>query len=156
VYLLAHFACEELGKIPIVVGVVGRLLKDEAVDCRAAMKRFRDHKAKIDSDDFHHYVFGIELDLLRGTDLKWLEEARAMSADRVNLKNNSTYVDIRGTNVISPLDKITEDHAKEMLQRALSSLRAHWHAECLTNPVVIAANGALGAGTPTAEQSGRP
>ena len=82
-YLLAYFTCEELGKIPIIVGVIGRLLKNEAVDWKKVMKRFRDHRAKVDSDDFHQYVFGIELDLLRDSDLQWLEvvEVQVYSPD---------------------------------------------------------------------------
>lgn len=54
-FLLAYFTCEELGKIPIVVGVIGRMLKNETVDWKKVKKRFRDHKAKVDSDDFHKY-----------------------------------------------------------------------------------------------------
>lgn len=99
-FLLSYFTCEELGKIPIVVGTIGRMLKNEAVDWKKAIRRFRDHKAKVDSDDFHQYVFGIELDLLRDLDLKWLEAAKVTSKDRVNHKNNSTYVDVQGAAVI--------------------------------------------------------
>jgi AbiV family abortive infection protein len=142
-YLLAYFSCEELGKIPIVVGVIGRHLKSEAVDWNKTMKRFRNHKAKVESDDFYQYVFGIELDLLHDSDLKWLEEAKSVSADRVNRKNNSTYVDVVGRKRASPLMEITKEHAKEMVERAFSSLRAHWHAECLTNSIVKMANPAV-------------
>lgn len=142
-YLLAYFACEELGKVPIVAGVIGRHLKSEAVDWKKTMKRFRDHKAKVESDDFHQYVFGIELDLLHNSDLTWLEEVKSISADRVNRKNNSTYVDVVGKKIVSPLKEITKENAKEMVERAFSSLRAHWHAECLTNPIVKTANTAV-------------
>ena len=45
--------------------------------------------------------------------------------------------------IMSPLDQITKAQAIEMLERAFSSLRAHWHAESLTNPIVVAANKAL-------------
>lgn len=148
-FLLAYFTCEELGKIPIVVGAIGCLLKDEHVDWRKIMRRFRDHKAKVDSDNFHQYVFSIELDLLRDSDLKWLETASAVSKDRVNQKNNSTYVGVQDGNVISPLEQITKEQAVEMLDRAVSSLRAHWRAESLTNPIVVAANKALNTDTPT-------
>ena len=142
-FLLAYFTCEELGKVPIVVGVIGHLLRNEAIDWKKVMKRFRDHKVKVDSDDFHQYVFGIELDLLRDSDLKWLEVASVASKDRVNRKHNSTYVDVRMRDIMSPLDQITKAQAIEMLERAFSSLRAHWHAESLTNPIVVAANKAL-------------
>ncbi len=107
------------------------------------MRRFRNHKAKVDSDDSHQYVFGIELDLLGDTDLKWLEAARVDSKDRVTRKNNSTYVGVQDGNVISPVEQITQEQAVEMLERAFKSLRAHWQAESLTNPIVVSANRAL-------------
>jgi AbiV family abortive infection protein len=71
-YLLAYFACEELGKLPIIVGIVGRLIKKEPIDWNKALKRLRDHKSKVDSDDFHQYVFGREPDLLADSDIAWL------------------------------------------------------------------------------------
>ena len=37
-FLLAYFTCEELGKIPIVVGVIGRMLKNETVDWKKVKK----------------------------------------------------------------------------------------------------------------------
>lgn len=135
-YLLAYFACEELGKLPIIVGIVGDLIKKEAVDWKKALKRLRDHKSKVDSDDFHQYVFGRELDLLADTDLTWLKEARSKAKQRVELKNNSTYVDVSGTKIISPMDAITKADATRMIERAFESLRAHWHAESLVNPVL--------------------
>lgn len=137
-FLLAYFTCEELGKIPIIVGVIGRLLKNEVVDWKKTIRRFRDHKAKVDSDDFHQFVFSTELDLLYDSDLKWLEEAKKISTDRVKRKNNSTYVDFQSDAVISPLQQITKEQSVEMLERAFSSLRAHWQAERLTNPIVFA------------------
>ena len=135
-YLLAHFACEELGKLPIIVGIVGSLMKNEVVDWNKAMKRLRDHKSKVDSDDFHQYVFGRELDLLADSDLEWLKEARAKATQRVELKNNATYVDVSGTSVVSPMDAITSDDATKMIERAFDSLRAHWQAETLINPLL--------------------
>ena len=136
-YLLAYYSCEELGKLPIIVGVVGRLTAGEVVDWKKVMKRFRDHKAKVDSDDTHHYMFGIELDLLRDTDLKWLEDARNQSAGRVILKNKATYVDVIDGQVALPLEEVKGEHASKMLERAFESLRAHWNAERLVNPILI-------------------
>ena len=40
-YLLAYFACEELGKLPIIVGIVGTLMKTEAVDWKRALAACR-------------------------------------------------------------------------------------------------------------------
>lgn len=138
-YLLAYFCCEELGKLPIVVGAVGHLQKGDAADWKKIMKRFRDHKAKVDSDDMHHYMFGIDLDLVNDSDLKWLADARSLAKTRVDLKNNSTYVDVQNGNAISPLKEINSEQASKMLERAFESLRAHWRSESLINPILIEA-----------------
>ena len=52
------------------------------------------------------------------------------------LKNNSRYVDVSGVQIISPMDAITTEDATKMIERAFESLRAHWHAESLVNPVL--------------------
>lgn len=142
-YLLAHFTCEELGKIPIVVGAIGCMLQNRPVNWKNVRKRFRDHKAKIDSDDFHHYVFGIDADLVRNSDLQWLGKARQEASGRIELKNASTYVDVEAGEVISPVQSISKEHAAKMIDRAFRSLRAHWQAEVLTNPMLQTANKAI-------------
>ena len=139
-YLLSHLACEELGKIPIVVGVIGILMQQGTPDFKKAMKRFRSHQAKIDSDDFHHYVFGIDCDLISDTDLKWIATAKAELKSRVDLKNLSTYVDFDASGPVSPIDAVSKDKAGEMLGRAFKFLRTHWNVERVTNPVVVAAS----------------
>ena len=48
-YLLAHFCFEELGKIPIIIGAIGRFKAGETVDWRKLRKRFYSHTAKISS-----------------------------------------------------------------------------------------------------------
>jgi len=53
-YLLAHFAYEELGKIPIIVGAIGKLIQGEEVDWKKVGKRFRSHKEKVISENYHH------------------------------------------------------------------------------------------------------
>lgn len=55
---------------------------------------------------------------------------------RVALKNNSTYVDVAGNKIVSPMDTITTEDATEMIERAFESLRAHWRAESLVNPLL--------------------
>jgi AbiV family abortive infection protein len=137
--LLAHFCCEELGKIPIVVGVIGKLMNKSDVDWKRVIKRFRDHKLKIDSNDFHHYMYAIEADLLRDTDLEWLKQANEDAPKRVEQKNLATYVDVRERNILSPLDNITEQDAIRGRERAFESLKAHWLSEQLTNPIIAAA-----------------
>jgi AbiV family abortive infection protein len=136
-YLLAYFSCEELGKLPIIVGAVGCLESGATVDWKKVMRRFRDHKAKVDSDDMHQYMFGVDLDLVSNSDLEWLVDARKKSAGRVALKNKSTYVDVQDGRMVLPLNEIDVNHATKMLERAFESLRAHWKAETLVNPVLF-------------------
>jgi AbiV family abortive infection protein len=136
-YLLAHFTTEELGKLPLIVGVVAKLLGGEVVNWKEVLESFNSHKLKVESDDLHLYVFGSEAACLHDIDLEWIKNARDMSAHRVSLKNASTYVDVRGQKVTCPSQMIDEQCATRMLERAERSLAAHWYAEWLYNPVVV-------------------
>lgn len=137
-YLLAYFACEELGKIPIIVGAIGKLIQGKEVDWQKLNKRFCNHKAKVESEDYHHYVFGLEPDLLRNSDVKWLEKQKSPS--KVDKKNKSTYVDVVDGKIILPVEQISAEEAQELIDRALKSLTAHWLSESFTNPIIVAAN----------------
>lgn len=137
-YLLAYFACEELGKIPIVVGAIGLLIQGREVDWKKVRNRFLNHKTKMESEDFHHYVFGLDADILRNTDIRWLEEQNKHT--KVNRKNNSTYVDVIDGKIMLPAEQISSNDAAELIERAFDSLKAHWLSESLTNPIIIAAN----------------
>jgi len=140
-YLLAHFCVEELGKIPIVVGVIGALAKGEVVDWKMAKRRFSNHEAKIASQNGHFYVFGVELDCLQDKDLEWLLKANSAVADSYNKKNMSTYVDAKDGKILRPIVAITEDEAAEIVAFAFDCLRAHWRSESLTNPILYDAQG---------------
>lgn len=138
-YLLAHFCCEELGKIPIVVGVVGYLLCQKSPDWKRVEKRFYDHKRKIDSDDFHHFTFAIDADLIADRDLRWLKQANDDAPARIDRKNAATYVDVDARKVSSPLEAISKEDATRARERAFASLSAHWQSEKMTNPIAAAA-----------------
>jgi hypothetical protein len=73
---------------------------------------------------------------LNDSDIAWFNEARSKARQRVELKNNSTYVDVAGKKVISPKEAITRKDAEQMIERAFESLSAHWHADGLVNPIV--------------------
>lgn len=135
-YLLAHFCFEELGKIPIVVGAIGRIKAGKTVDWKRLRKRFYSHTEKIASQNYHYYTFGLELDLLRDTDVKWLEEAQATVDRSFEKKNLATYVDVRARSFLLPSEQITQSECKELVNLAFECLRAHWHSENLTNPVL--------------------
>lgn len=135
-YLLAHFCFEELGKIPIIVGAIGKLTTGKPVDWKRLKKRFYSHTEKIASQNHHYYTFGLDVDLLRDTDLKWLETAQQKVDKSFELKNLATYVDVNGKMFLIPQEQISESASKELLDLAFECLRAHWQSENLTNPIL--------------------
>lgn len=138
-YLLAHFCIEELGKIPIVIGVIAQLTKGEPVDWKKVKKRFSNHEAKIESQNGHFYAFGLELDLVNDEDIQWLLSANAAVPESYDRKNLATYVDARNGKILQPSTSITEEAATKLVQFAFECLRAHWRSESLTNPLVYEA-----------------
>ncbi len=139
-YLLAHFCVEELGKIPIVVGVIGKVTEGEAVDWKKVKKRFTNHEAKIASQNGHFYTFGLEIDLVTDQDIQWLLSANKAVPESYSKKNLSTYVDANNGKILRPSEAISEDEATRLVNFAFECLRAHWRSEGLTNPIVYEAN----------------
>lgn len=135
-YLLAHFCFEELGKIPILVGVAGQLMKGETPDWKKAEKRFYSHEEKIGSQNGHYYMFGLEADLVRDSDLEWLLLANKAVGESFQKKNLATYVDASSGRILEPHREITESDASSMVKFAFECLRANWRSEKLTNPVL--------------------
>lgn len=140
-YLLAHFCFEELGKIPIVVGVIGRLIEGEIVDWKKVKKRFANHEAKIASQNGHFYAFGLETDLAGDMDVQWLVHANKAVPESYDKKNLSTYVDVRDGKILRPSEGVTEGEATRLVGFAFECLRAHWRSEGLTNPIMYEAQG---------------
>jgi len=135
-YLLAHFCFEELGKIPIIVGVIGKIHSGESVDWKKLRKRFYSHTEKIASQNHHYYMFGLEADFLRNSDLKWLEIAQKTVNRSFEKKNQATYVDVKEKNYLVPQEQISECECEELVNLAFECLRAHWLSENHTNPVL--------------------
>lgn len=140
-YLLAHFCFEELGKIPLIVGAIGTLQKGEAVDWKKVRKRFLSHESKIASQNGHFYTFGIDVDLVRETDIEWLLNANKAIPESYGKKNLSTYVDVTNGTVRRPDVEISQQDAAELIGLAFACLRAHWRSESLTNPIIHEAQG---------------
>ncbi|MEB3190533.1 MAG: hypothetical protein VKL42_09355 [Snowella sp.] len=44
-----------------------------------------------------------------------------------------------------PEEQFSPEDAKELIERAFNSLKAHWQSESLTNPIIIAASKAISA-----------
>lgn len=138
-YLLAHFCFEELGKIPIIVGAIAKNISTETVDWKKLRKRFYSHTEKIVSQNHHYYVFGLEADLLKDSDVKWLEKSQSTVDWSFKKKNLATYVDAQNGNFLLPSEQITQNECEELVKLAFECLRAHWHSETLTNPILIEA-----------------
>lgn len=136
-YLLAYYCFEELGKIPIIVGAIGKLVAGKRVDWKKIQRRFYSHTAKIDSQNTHYYTFGLDLDLLGDSDLAWLKNARGTVTRSFDMKNMATYVDVQNGNILVPSKKIEKTDAEAIIELAFGCLKAHWHSESLTNPVLI-------------------
>lgn len=138
-YLLAHFCFEELGKIPMLVGAIKKIMSGETVDWKRLKKRFYSHTEKIESQNHHYYMFGLEPDLIRNSDVKWLEKAQSTVDRSFAKKNLATYIDVHNGKFLLPSEQITQSECEELVKLAFECLRAHWHSETLTNPILIKA-----------------
>lgn len=135
-YLLAHFCFEELGKIPIIVGVIAQLMKGETPNWKNVGKRFYNHEEKIGSQNGHYYAFGLEADPIRDSDLEWLLSANKAVGESFQKKNLATYVEAGEGCILTPQNEITAGDAVKMVELAFECLRAHWRSEKLTNPIL--------------------
>lgn len=140
-YLLAHFCFEELGKLPIIVGVVWKRGKGEPIDWKEVRKRFYSHEEKIASQNGHFYAFGLDVDLIGNNDVQWLIEANSRVSRSFQQKNLATYVDAAGGKILQPNEQISKEDAEKLLQLAFDCLRAHWRSESLTNPLLYEKDG---------------
>jgi AbiV family abortive infection protein len=120
-YALAHMACEELGKLPILFGIIQRLKAGESVDWKESWKRIRSHESKIyqfqgvaelflqmrrDSGLLEH-----ELDDL----LRQLEIALSRKHDFGTHRNAALYTDIKDGEFVRPSSRVSYDDAKAAL-----------------------------------------
>lgn len=133
-FLLAHYSIEELGKIPMIVGVIGRLMSGATIDWREARRRLVDHKEKLRAENMHFYTFGLEIDLVHDTDLAWLKAANEKIEDSYQLKNTATYVDARGAAFSTPVRAISQEMAERLMALAQQCVQSHLLSERLTNP----------------------
>jgi AbiV family abortive infection protein len=138
-YLLAHLCFEELGKIPIVVGVIDTLKSGATVDWKKVKRRFSNHEEKIASQNGHLYAFGSEVNHAGGAGVQWLVAANRAVTESYQKKNLSTYVDARQGKILRPSDEISARAATELVALAFRCLRAHWRSEGLTNPIIYEA-----------------
>lgn len=131
-----RFCIEELGKIPIIVGVAGSLVRGEKVDWKQANRRFSSHVEKIASQNGHSYAFGAKLDALGNSDVQSLVAANRAVPKSYEKKNLSTCVDARDGKIFRPSEAIAQEDALRLVASACECLRAHRRSESLTNPLI--------------------
>lgn len=139
-YLLAHFCIEELGKIPMLIGAMGQLEKNEVVDWKDVKKRFTSHVKKIASQNGHFYAFGRTSEVAGDNGIPWLLAANRSVPDSYSKKNLSTYVDVKDGAILRPSDAIEKNDAMNLVSYASDCLNAHRRSEELTNPIVYEAH----------------
>jgi len=135
-YLLAHFCTEELGKIPILQGVIVKLENNETIDWKVLKKRFTSHVDKISSQNGHFYAFGRTSAVNSDNGLPWLFVANHAIPQSYNRKNFSTYVDVKNGKILRPSDAISQEDAIRLVSYASDCLSAHRRSEKLTNPII--------------------
>jgi len=140
-YLSAYYTLEELGKIPMIVGALGKLVSNNAVDWKKFNKRFRNHVNKIESEVHHHYVFGIDPSPFN-KDVEWYQEKIEQVNEIYKKKNVATYVDVISGKIINPLKEISKDESKRAIEEAFDALKAHWASESISNKIIIPEQGA--------------
>lgn len=159
-YALAHIACEELSKIPMLVRAGTWVALGLPVDWKKLDKRLRNHQGKLRQVEVLRYAFDLSgvgddnfvaklekgvasltamLDHTSNQGMSRESEARLMKGlSRVpglnKLKNLSLYVSYeeQGNRFIQPTDAIRRDLADAMHQDALGQLAFYEKAEATT------------------------
>ncbi len=117
----------------MIVGAIGKILKKEPVDWKKLKSRFTNHIAKIESEVFHHYVFGIDVSPTN-KDVRWYKKKLKEVRKVYSKKNRATYVDVAEGGIINPLVYITKRESKRAITEAFDALKAHWTSETISNP----------------------
>lgn len=113
-YSLAHFCCEELAKIPMLVGAGLDIVNGETVDWKKLNKRLINHKEKIKAGFVHDYFFSE----VRADDSDLKEHLEAMeTVGLVNdMKNNSLYAGLVKGQFVKPAGIVNKDIVEQMMQ----------------------------------------
>jgi AbiV family abortive infection protein len=123
-FALAHLACEEFAKLPMLVRAGGELAAGVKVDWAKLTKRLSSHAHKLNSINISEYA----LSPLRGKGtVRKFFDALAGSKRQNALKNACLYSDLVGDSFKKPSDLITEADAKACIERARQL--AEWFAK---------------------------
>lgn len=119
---LAYTACEELGKLPILVGAATRLVLGEDVQWKSTLKRFRNHTSKAVqflSFNLFQHVFSarsgaLTMDQLVETVMSSPDDPETAFSQR----NASLYVDFSEGKFRRPADAVSASDANEYIKMA--------------------------------------
>lgn len=112
-YYLAHLCCEELAKIPMLVGVGLDLLNGEEIDWKKLHRRLTRHQDKINAMHVHDYLQSkIRAD---DSDVREHEAALKNTPHLNDMKNNSLYAGLVDSIFREPSEVVTQDDAIELM-----------------------------------------
>jgi AbiV family abortive infection protein len=118
-FALAHLACEELAKLPVLNTAALELLTGKKTDWQKIGRRLRSHKDKLTLTAGMDYLWDeVEAD---ASDVRRYEEAISAIPEFNNLKNASLYAGTFHGSFRQPSEVINERLSMNMLQ--LASIR---------------------------------
>lgn len=123
-YLLAHIACEETAKIPMLNEAITLSLIYNENDWKGLYRNMRDHKRKIIhfllTDKFFEHNTDDEL-------INLIDNFERIDSKDINdmndLKNNSLYAGFINNKFLEPSEVVTEEIATKQLKRATKLLK---------------------------------
>lgn len=119
-YGIAHLACEEMAKIPMLVRAATDTLRGEEFDWAHLGRRLRSHVAKTRAILLTDYM--VDPDMDGDADLKRLREDLERLSQYNQLKNWSLYTDFSGGSCHKPSEVISESLATSLVELARGRL----------------------------------
>jgi AbiV family abortive infection protein len=119
-YALAHLACEEMAKLPMLLRAATDTLMGEEFDWPKLQRRLRSHHAKIRNILFTDYL--VDQDVEGDADLKRLSEDLKRVPTYNKLKNWSLYADLSDDVFLKPSELISEGLATAYVKLGRSRL----------------------------------
>lgn len=120
-YSLAHLACEEMARIPMLVRAAMDKTRKRPVDWKRLDRRLRSHTEKITG--ILHTDYLMDPHTKNDEDIKRLNESLAKVEDFNMLKNQSLYTTLVGDSFLRPFETIPPDLATNLVELARNRLR---------------------------------
>lgn len=125
-YTLAHLACEETAKIPMVTNAVCSSILNDDMDWKKFYNRMRSHNEKITGFMVTNTFFNIDIDEGIRDIIENYENVDFSNVKNLNnLKNNSIYAGFINNKFYKPSEIITEDIATKQVKTAFNLLKFH-------------------------------